>query len=202
MGDPQLDEARAQKVLDWEEYLHRVPLRAGLRVARSIDSQINLSKAYGFGTFLKNVVKLPNTPHTPENGPLVMSGNLYRANGVFTPIGVTDDNPMPTLFWGSQCSVQITEVAAPTTDQAVVVANQNVRFAKTATVKADPANAQTIYVRGDGQAITAGPPITGFPLSPADVQVFPVKDLTDIHVYAAVAGVRIAILYIPDKDLA
>jgi hypothetical protein len=199
--DDELAAARGKHAQEWRERLGAIPAsKGGVMVARNYFNQIELAKVYGSGTFLKDVTGLPGVPARPENGPLVMAGALYRDKAVYTAVGVTDQNPMPNLFWGTTLSVVVSEVAVGNVDQAVAVPAGQQRYAKTVSVKGDPANAQVVYVKGDGTPITAGPPIQGYPIGPGDVQVFPVKDLTNIHIYSTNAANRIAILYVPDTD--
>jgi len=201
MGDDEADDIRAGKLLDWERHLRRVKGHSsGVMIAKQSDRQIDIAKAYGLGTFLKDVTGLPGVPARPENGPIVLGGNLYRDRGVYTPVGVTDLDPLPSLFWGTTLSVVVAETAGGATDYAIVIPANTQRFAKTAAVKGSPANTSVIYVRGDGVAITAGPPITGFPIGPGDIQVFPVKDLQNIHYYSPAAGQDLHILYVPDAN--
>lgn len=188
-----------QKKLEWQKHLERLKPGQGGRQIRTEDDSINIAKAYGSGSFLKDITGYPNVPPAPEEGSSIIQDKLYRNHRVFAPWGVTDRDPMPSMFW-SQYINQIThEQLVGNAVEVITVANV---WTKTAAVRADPLNAGVAYITGSLPVTnpSAVAPVAGVPLGPGQEQVLPVRNLANIRVTSVLPAVRTCFFYIVDPD--
>lgn len=190
-----------RKKLDWERHLERVKTVQGRRQLRDEDDSINIAQAYGLGGFMKDITGYPNVPPAPEEGSSVIQDKLYRNHRVFAPWGVTDRDPIPSLFW-SQYIDQITHEQQ--VGNVVEVITIPAIWTKTVSMRADPLNAGVIYVTGSNPPTnpSAAPPVAGIPMGPGAIQVLPVRNLANVRVVSAAPAQRICFFYITDPDIA
>jgi hypothetical protein len=205
MGDDaEVAEIRAHKERQyWVDTLKRFHKpQGGLISMDSIFEQLDMVHMAKAGIYLKDVTGMPNMPAAPEEGTIITKSKPFRSRKIFRIEGVTDQSPMPSLLYSSQDVA--TAVAYTAVANVVVQPFAVPTWTKTVTIKTPLFNAQPIWVTGSNPPTIplALPPFNGWLMMPGEIQVFPVKDLSNIRFVSVAAGQILNFLYFPDPDVA